>query len=497
MQKKTNTQNKWIRLTSWLLMVAILLVTPATLMAAPAEPDMPNISPSSYIPLLRNNVCGSTRDAGNPLGLQVYGSTGYSTPLFNEIQNTQSSWLRNGVDWSAVEPQELTPSRYNWGAADQVIRAAVQNCANMIITIAGTPDWATTGNQHSPYKTTYQSRFVEFTRALVERYDGDKIDDAPGGMVVNYWEFYNEPDGATSPSGGGWGNDPARYADMLKAVYPVVKEANPNAKVVFGGIAYDNFTSTGGLFVREFFDNVLDALEPDAGKYFDIMNVHYYPFSGHRTTWSKTNSSGLVEKINDLNLTMAAHGVTKPMMVTEIGWHSGGPDSNPSNEDFQARHVVQMAAQSMALDAVATIWWTLQDLDGYPWKTGILRPDNSIKVSYVVYQETVRRLGNATFVKVVMPATEDNDLEIYEFREAGTNRTMYTAWLNPIAPFNAAHAQTFDDSVTQTWQVPGSNATIYAKDGSVMQTINDGTDGTTDGQITVAVPRSPIYIVIN
>jgi hypothetical protein len=497
MQKMTNARNKWIRFTSWLLMVATVLVTPATLMAAPADPGAANISPSSYIPSLRNNVCGGTRNASNPIGLQVYGSTGYSSPLFSQVQDTQSSWLRNGIDWSSVEPANVAPSEYRWGVADQVVRAAVQNCANMIITIAGTPDWATTGNQHSPYKTTYQGEFIEFVQALVERYDGDKNNDAPGGMIVNYWELYNEPDGAASPNGGGWGNDPARYADMLKAIYPVVKEANPNAQVVFGGIAYDNFTSTGGLFVREFFNNVLVALEPDAGKYFDIMNVHYYPFVGHRVNWSKTDSSGLVEKVNSVNEIMADHHITKPMMITEIGWHSGGPDSNPSNEDFQARHVVQMSAQSMALGAVATIWWTLQDLGGYPWKTGILRPDASIKVSYVVYQEAVRRLGNATFVQVVVPATEDNDLEVYEFREAGTNKTMYVAWLNPIAPFNAEHAQTFDDSVTQTWQAPGSTATIYAKDGSLMQTINDGDDNTPDGQISVRVPRSPIYIVVN
>src|SRR5690606_1482523 len=142
----------------------------------------------------------------------------------------------------------------------------------------------------------------------------------------------------------------------------------------------------------------------------------------------------------------------KPMMITEMGWHSGGSESNPSTEEFQSRHIVQMSAQSMAAGAVATIWWTFQDLDAYPFKTGLIDNVNTVKSSYAVYQETVRRLGNADFVSVVMAATEENDLEIYEFREGGTGKRMYVAWLNPIAPFNAAHAETFDDSITQTWQ---------------------------------------------
>lgn len=494
MSKMTNTHNKWVRFVYGLLVAAICLVTPATTMAAPAEPQATNISPSSYMPMLRNNTCSGTRTTSNPVGIQVYGSTGYDSPHFNLIQDTQSSWVRNGIDWSVVEPENVEPSQFKWSTADRIVQGATDNCINMIITIAGTPTWATTGNQHSPFKTEYLDDFVEFVRALVERYDGDDIDDAPGGMVVNYWEFYNEPDGMSTFTGGGWGNDAARYAQMLKEVYPVVKAANPNAQVVFGGLAYDNFTSNGGLFVREFFDNVLAA---DAGDYFDMMNVHYYPFSSHRRTWTQGNSSGLVEKIADIEKTMSNHGVDKPLMVTEIGWHSGGSNSNPSNEDYQSRHIVQLFTQSMAADAVAAIWWTFQDLDIYPWKSGLITASNSAKYSYAVYQDTVQRLGNATFVNVVMPPSEENDLEVYEFREAETNKRMYVAWLNPIAPFNAEHAQTFDDSVTQTWQASGSKATIYAIDGTLVRTANDGDDGATDGLVTITVGRSPIYIVMD
>ena len=41
-----------------------------------------------------------------------------------------------------------------------------------------------------------------------------------------------------------WGNDGDKYAAMLKAVYPAIKAANPNAKVVLGGIAYEGSSRT-------------------------------------------------------------------------------------------------------------------------------------------------------------------------------------------------------------------------------------------------------------
>jgi hypothetical protein len=473
------------------------ILTPAETMAAPEQPQA--IAPSSYIPLLRNNVCRGTRASSNPIGVQIYGNTGYNELHFQLLQNTESPWIRNSVFWPAVEPGNVAPSAYNWTHSDAVLRAAKDNCANVIATIDNTPEWATTGDDRSPIQSALLPEYVQFVSAIVERYDGDGINDAPGGIVVNYWEFYNEPDFGTTSDGGGWGEHGDQYAAMLKAVYPAVKAANPNAKVVFGGIALNFFTTKyNGLFVEKFLDDVLDAGGGDA---FDIMNLHHYPFPNNRENWTESKSSGLMEKINAVKENLANRGFTgdraKPLMVTEVGWHSDNNDLYPSSDDFQGRHIVQMLTQSVAGGAMAAIWWTFYDAVGYPYQTGLIEPPNTAKASYVVYRDAVKRLGQAEFVRVVMPATVDNDLEIYEFREGGTDKTMYIAWLNPIAPFNAEAAQTFDDSITQNWQAPGNKATIYSKEGNLLQVVNDGDDGSNDGQITVTIGKSPIYIVIN
>ena len=74
-----------------------------------------------------------------------------------------------------------------------------------------------------------------------------------------------------------------------------IKDANPNAQVLLGGLAYDWFTDdpeNPGPFVRSFLD---DVLKNDGGQYFDIMNIHAYP--AFAKEWTDTGGPGLREKV--------------------------------------------------------------------------------------------------------------------------------------------------------------------------------------------------------
>jgi hypothetical protein len=489
----TTTQNRWIRWASLLCITTFCLGFTASNDSVAESPHAPTRAPSSYMPMLSNNKCWDARPEHNEIGIQIYGSSGQNEPDSRVLQNTHSAWIRNTVFWPAIEPIDLNPDQYLWHEADAALQAAKDNCINMIVTLDFTPSWAWTGGDRSPIQSDLLPEYAEFVRAMVERYDGDGEDDAPGGMVVNYWEFYNEPDFGPSAHGGGWGEFGAAYAEMLKTIYPEVHGANPNANVVLGGLAYNYFTTEGGLFIREFLDDVLEA---DGGKYFDIMNVHHYPFPRDRRNWTDSNSSGLVQKVADINKKLAAHKLVKPLMITEVGWHSDNNDLYPSTEEFQARHIVQLLTQAVAVDAISAIWWSLADPSEYPYKTGLMAENRQLKASYDVYRETVKRIGDSTFVKVVVPGVE-TDLEVYQFTEQGTQKTFYIAWLNPIAPFNAQAKLTFDDSVTTKWETSGHSATIYSKEGKPLKTVKDADDGKNDGKIMVEVGRSPIYIVID
>lgn len=79
---------------------------------------------------------------------------------------------------------------------------------------------------------------------------------------VSYFEIWNEMDlGSSNPDG----NTPADYANMLRWVYPAVKSANPEAKVL-------GFSSSENSY--DWIKSTLDALD---GEYpFDVLTTHPY-----------------------------------------------------------------------------------------------------------------------------------------------------------------------------------------------------------------------------
>ena len=204
---------------------------------------------------------------------------------------------------------------------------------------------------------------------VVERYDGDGIDDAPGSPVIHYWELFNEPDANdNSIDDPRWGHHGDEYALMLSHVYPAVKAANPDALVVFGGIAYDYFEDQGGPFVKDF---LIDVLAAGGGAHFDVMNFHSYP--AFHAYWTTNQGASLYEKTQAVRTIMAQYGhANKPMIVTEAGWHSNNPANYPSSYESQARYVTELFVQSKAADLDIMIWWMLYDPSNGYWDNGLV-----------------------------------------------------------------------------------------------------------------------------
>ncbi len=71
-----------------------------------------------------------------------------------------------------------------------------------------------------------EKSYRKYVKALVERYDGDGISDMPGLRVpIKHWQVDNEPPHGLSD-----------YAAFLKITYEAVKAADPDAKVLIGGV---------------------------------------------------------------------------------------------------------------------------------------------------------------------------------------------------------------------------------------------------------------------
>ncbi len=110
------------------------------------------------------------------------------------------------------------------------------------------------------------ARFVGLT---VERY-------RPGGSVganVSVWEIWNEPDLCHF-----WSGTPEEYARLLKVAYLAAKQADPDATIIWGGLAH--FANP------EFLTRMMAALQADPmadefGGFFDAASSHQYSLSYH------------------------------------------------------------------------------------------------------------------------------------------------------------------------------------------------------------------------
>lgn len=306
-----------------------------------------------------SDVSEKTTDTGetSPFGIHEPPVDTYDTRL----DDLGIRWIRlsgpSGVVWDADEPEK---GKYNWSRIDNCVSLFHKHNVNTVVTVLCFNKWDQgIGTLKVPgipvtklpkHLMEYQS----FLKRVVERFDGDGIDDAPGSPVIRYWQIENEPDGI------GWRDTPNNFAKLVKISYKVIKETNPNAKVVLAGIA------TPDGFYR-FYVPMLEALakmkESPEERVFDVVDIHwsleaggdYRAVKGHNM---KTLVSDIRNKLDSLGYKNI------PIWITEMSTYCGKP-SNPLPDVFlkeksevdHAAELVKSYIYPLSL-GVKKIFWT-------------------------------------------------------------------------------------------------------------------------------------------
>jgi Abnormal spindle-like microcephaly-assoc'd, ASPM-SPD-2-Hydin len=116
--------------------------------------------------------------------------------------------------------------------------------------------------------------------------------------VIRNWEIWNEPD-----SGQFFHGSPSQYAWMLRTAHDAIKQVDPQAQVLLGGIS-----STAG---SPWLAQVLAVPGADAAHAFDIANVH-----------ERARLDGLAGDIHAWRAMLAGAGFIGPLWITEHGYPS-------------------------------------------------------------------------------------------------------------------------------------------------------------------------------
>jgi len=356
------------------------------------------------------------------------------------IVQAKTTWVRrNALLWSDIEPTEGV---YNWGAAaylEQEMINASRSGLDLILVVRSTPTWAQKRPPYfcGPVSPDKLQAFGNFMYEAVKRYSM-----AP--YNVRYWQIWNEPDVdpklvATDSVYGCWGDQSdsyyggTYYAEALKTIYPRIKQANPRAQVLIGGLLLGcNLCADGA---ERFLEGILhhqDNGNFDGKNYFDGVAFHAYddyvepPNNlgkynnwGWKTSWDTTGPV-LSAKAHFLKSVLSNYNASeKYIMNTEAALRR----CSGSLADFnttKAYYIAQLYAVTIVEGITATIWY---DISGTWCNTGMLNQDLSLTPAFQAFATSRNALQDASFTSEI---TSYPGVKGYEFKR-GTRR-VWILW---------------------------------------------------------------------
>ncbi len=398
-----------------------------------------------------------------------------------------AKWAQIHIQWDEIERQ---PGQYDWSRLDARLTNVVNLGYRVTITVNGNPSWAAP-LRCGPLYPEHRASMANFLRAAVARYSV-----AP--YYVLHWSLYNEADngdpvnypwlggcwGATHPNHAA-GAGGAAYAAMLKVVYPAMKAANPQVQVLLTGLAFDWFTPIG-LFDRNFLNDILAA---GGGPYFDMINFHY--FEGWKGSWKTLDryNNGVVRKAEVLRQTPAAYGVSKPLIITELGHPTDADDPTEDaklSENLTARLVWELFVQSMSTGIHPIIWLQAVDEPWLPYAHGLLRDDLTPKLSYTAFQALTTHLTGAQFSTV----RRDYPSDVMGYDFFVNNQTKTVVWV------------TTETQKQHAFPLPAAGGALNVVDkfGGVQYIVDGGAgdlDGTRNASVRITIDADPRLISVS
>ncbi|MGC8825466.1 MAG: cellulase family glycosylhydrolase [Anaerolineae bacterium] len=385
---------------------------------------------------------------------------------------TGARWVRVPLRWRTIEPRQAVPPAYRFDIYDKLLSALRRRGFQIILTVRDNPTWSA-DTDCGPLNAAGQEAFLRFLKEAVARYHQPPYE-------VQHWELYNEPDNTDAETygaqGGCWGNAPAAYAELLRQAYPVIKGVDPQAVVIFGGLALEQIE--GNPFNVHFLEQALDA---GAGPHFDWANFHYYPAFSYR--WERFGR-GIQGKAAYIQGILAKTGAAKPVICSEMGQPTAGPAAEGYSDQKTADEMVRSYARAVWAGMPAAVWHKLQDRSGEARLYGLVDAGGAPKPAYRTFQLLSQHLSRAYF-RGEPSVPSAGPLEAYASEYEGEGFThLVIAWRNgegPAIPLS----------------IPAPRALIVQSTGEEIEAHEGGSGDTTPSSkgITVQISSHPLILL--
>jgi hypothetical protein len=390
-----------------------------------------------------------------------------------------AGWNRWPLYWDRIE---RGPGVFDWTAYDRLVSDDLRYGLRTNVILLGRPGFHDRGGS---IEGLYAAAFSDgtdtpgagktpnpanpwalFVYQAVTRYKPGGLLAAsngwPGGWGISTWEAWNEPDLRMF-----WNASVEDYARMLKVTYLTVKQADPGAQVLFGGLAYGNPDQDDWLA------QVLAIYASDPQRdaynwYHDIVAVHSY---------SNPRRTGLV--VSRMREVLARVGLSRRIWVNETGvpvwddypgptWTAADPAGRTLRATMQqqAAFIIQSAAYAWAAGADVVMFHQLYDDCGnQPGGTNFPPHNGELCVNGALCAGDAHGLfrnpsGDVCFSQHPMPGTprpaasaylrlaqtfgvglfgeqevlQDNrEATVISFRRLGTNERILVLWSRTLA----------------------------------------------------------------
>ncbi len=294
---------------------------------------------------------------------------------YSDIHALGTHWVRMFAPWQDLE---AGPGQFDEAWMNEYEKAfkALPAGSKVLLDVVDTPSWES-GSSDIHMPPANPQDYAAMLHAVATRF----------GSRVSAYEIWNEED---EPRWWTGAPDPAAYASLLKAAYPAVKSANPEATVVMGGLTGNDYPFLEQLYAAGA-KGSFDAVSVHTDTACDVLS----PYDFLRGADNRMVPDSFLA-YREVHGVMLANGDDKPIWMTELSWRTtsatcgegawAGQKPEGVTETAQASYLEQ-AYHCLAEDPYVQValWFTLQD--GGTVTSGLERADGSHKPSFQAMRE--------------------------------------------------------------------------------------------------------------
>lgn len=381
---------------------------------------------------------------------------------FSKLNDAGVKIVRRDFSWSSIEP---TNDNYNLAGPQTLADRAHEYDIDVIALLDYCNGWACEEDNTSSIDV---EEFAQYAGTIATALKDE----------LTYYEVWNEENLAPrfwKPIA-----DPLKYGELLKATYAAVKQNDPDAKILFGGLApiyiLSMFPDPHGVWA---FYYQVKYYHPDIDDFFDIFNIHPYTAGQLLAPEWELPLQKIINPSIGNAVRYAQEMTGKPVWITEFGW--------PSfflSEEIQAAYLVRGFILAAENRAERVLWYTSWDFAGNTTEDrfGLFRTDRSEKPSYLALKALHELVGEfRPYIDV------SAHLELYPWEPAYLfidDQDLPRA----IALWSVAPNQQRDATI----RIPFDDGpfTVYDMAGNPQKSSREG-----DEKIEVKISNYPIYIL--